>query len=119
MRKFRDDVHLTASILSQVVVDRAAAALGGGGWGAGAVEDSVIASNMNNHYNGETIIFSDHARDYVPIRGYEPEEVVRAIKEAPWQPAERNRLEVRMDFTYQALWNRKVYETKQVRPSLL
>ena len=71
---------------------------------------------MNNRYNGEYIIFSDHARDYVPIRGYEPSEVEQAIKEMEWQPAERGRLDARKDFAYHALWNRKFYETKQVRP---
>jgi len=71
---------------------------------------------MNNRYGGEHIVFSDHARDYVPIRGYLPAEVEQAIREAEWHPAERNRLEVRKDFAYHSVWNRKFYETKQVRP---
>ena len=71
---------------------------------------------MNNRYNGEHIVFSDHARDYVPIRGYEPSEVELAIKEMECQPAERGRLDARKDFPYHAIWNRKFYETKQVRP---
>ena len=36
---------------------------------------------MNNRYHGERIILSDHARSYIPIRGYEPAEVEQAIKE--------------------------------------
>ncbi|HEY3874881.1 MAG TPA: hypothetical protein VGM92_05360 [Candidatus Kapabacteria bacterium] len=71
---------------------------------------------MNNRYQGEHIVFSDHALSYVPIRGYATGEVEQAIKEAEWQPTERNRLDAHMDFPFHALWNRKFYETKQVRP---
>ncbi len=71
---------------------------------------------MNNSYQGEHIVLSDHARSYIPIRGYELSEVERAIKEAEWQQTERNRLDVRKDFPFQNVWNGKFYETKQVRP---
>ncbi len=71
---------------------------------------------MNNRYHGEHIVLSDHARDYIPIRGYLPNEVEQAIMESEWQSAERNRLNARKDFPFHALWNGKVYETKQVRP---
>jgi hypothetical protein len=46
---------------------------------------------MNNRYQGEHIVLSDHARSYIPIRGYEPDEVEQTIREAGWQPTERNR----------------------------
>ena len=71
---------------------------------------------MNNRYQGEHIVLSEHARSYIPIRGYEVSEVEQAIKEAEWLPTERNRLDARKDFPFSALWNGKFYETKQVRP---
>lgn len=43
-------------------------------------------------------------------------EVVEAIRTEPWQPAELGRLECRKDFAFNADWNGKHYETKQVRP---
>jgi hypothetical protein len=73
-------------------------------------------SPIANGYQGEHIAFSDHARAYVPIRGYELAEAEQAIKESTWQPAERNRIEARSDFLYRSEWNGKFYETKQVRP---
>ncbi len=71
---------------------------------------------MNNRFNGEYIIFSAHALSYIPIRGYQLAEVEQAIREMEWQPTEHNRLDVRKNFPYQAIWNGKFYETKQVRP---
>ena len=71
---------------------------------------------MNNRYHGEHITFSDHARSYIPIRGYEPDEVEQTIREAEWQQTERNRLDARKDFPFNKVWNGKFYGTKQVRP---
>ncbi len=71
---------------------------------------------MNNPYRGEHIVLSEHARSYIPVRGYEPDEVEQAIMEATWMPTERNRLDARMGFPFNKLWNGKLYGTKQVRP---
>jgi hypothetical protein len=71
---------------------------------------------MAKEYEGQSIIFSEHAQGYIPLRGYHPHEVDKAVRESSWNPAERNRLEARMDFPYHSLWNGKFYETKQVRP---
>lgn len=49
-------------------------------------------------------------------RGVTEEEVVQTIYTAPWQPAERGRLECRKDFVFDSTWNGKHYQTKQVRP---
>ena len=44
------------------------------------------------------------------------QEVAEAIRTEPWQPAERGRLECQKDFTFNAIWNRRHYATKRVRP---
>lgn len=62
------------------------------------------------------IRLSAHARRYFSKRGFSEEEVVRAIRSAPWQPAELGKLECRLDLPYNAVWNGKFYATKQVRP---
>ena len=41
---------------------------------------------------------------------------MEAIRSAPWRPAAHGRLECRKDFPFDAMWNRKHYPTKQVRP---
>jgi hypothetical protein len=50
------------------------------------------------------------------FRGTTEEEVVEAIKTSQWQTAELGRLECRKDFTFENIWNKKYYKTKQVRP---
>ncbi len=62
------------------------------------------------------IRLSGHARQQLMRRGATEEEVIQAIRSAPWQPAEHGRLECRLNFPYGKEWNGKVYSTKQVRP---
>jgi hypothetical protein len=62
------------------------------------------------------IRLSAHARSYLAPRGFTEEEVQQAMREAPWEPAERGKTQCRQDFAYGALWNGKRYEWKQVRP---
>ncbi len=57
-----------------------------------------------------------HARSYLHRRGFSIEEVERAIRSQPWQPAELGRLECRKEFEFNDVWNNKFYATKQVRP---
>lgn len=62
------------------------------------------------------IRFSAHARGYLNTRGFTQEEVERTIREAAWEPAERGKLQCRMDFAFRSTWNEIWYNTKQVRP---
>ena len=62
------------------------------------------------------IRFSGHARDQIGRRGVHEDEVIFAIRNAPWQSADRGRLECQYDFSFANVWNGKYYETKQVRP---
>ncbi|KPK50731.1 MAG: hypothetical protein AMK72_01450 [Planctomycetes bacterium SM23_25] len=59
---------------------------------------------------------SAHAASYRTKRGFTAEEVEQAIREAPWQEAQRGRTECRLDFAFDGTWNGKSYATKQVRP---
>lgn len=43
-------------------------------------------------------------------------EVIEAIRSSPWEPADRGRFACRKNFPYCLEWNRKIYDTKQVRP---
>ena len=62
------------------------------------------------------IRLSQHARQQLPYRGTTEDEVVEAIRTAPWKPAELRRLECRKEFPYNQTWNQKFYQTKHVRP---
>ncbi|MGA2173802.1 MAG: hypothetical protein ABSH38_02350 [Verrucomicrobiota bacterium] len=62
------------------------------------------------------IRFSKHAMGYIASRGFTVGEVEEAIRTCAWGAAELGRLDCRKDFAYGREWNRKVYETKQVRP---
>lgn len=62
------------------------------------------------------IRLSGHAREQLRYRGVTEEEVIEAIRTAPWCPAERGRLECRKNFPFGQEWNGKFYSTKQVRP---
>jgi hypothetical protein len=59
---------------------------------------------------------SGHARDQIAFRGGTAQEVVEAIRTAPWQVAERGRLECQKDFVFNAVWNEKFYAAKRIRP---
>jgi hypothetical protein len=50
------------------------------------------------------------------FRGATEEEVVEAIRQAEWQPAERGRLDCRREFSFGQDWNGRHYSSKQVRP---
>jgi hypothetical protein len=49
-------------------------------------------------------------------RGATKQEVVDAIRQARWEPAELRRLQCRKDFAFARDWNGTTYATKQVRP---
>jgi hypothetical protein len=49
-------------------------------------------------------------------RGTTEAEVIEAILTAPWHAAENGRMECRKDYTFNSVWNRRRYATKQVRP---
>ena len=62
------------------------------------------------------IRMSGHARDQLVFRGGTEQEVIETIRTGSWQPAERGRLECHKDFAFNAIWNRRFYATKRVRP---
>jgi hypothetical protein len=62
------------------------------------------------------IRLSVHALGYVQRRGFTVVQVEEAIRTSPWMPAERGKLECRMDFSFGREWNGKCYNTLQVRP---
>lgn len=64
----------------------------------------------------KAIRLSAHAKGYLAKRGFTPSEVEEAIREAPWEPALRGKLECRKDFAFKSFWNGAWYDTKQVRP---
>lgn len=67
-------------------------------------------------YTGKNIRLSNHALNYRPERGFSIEEVELAICNAEWEPAERGKLECRFNFRFEAMWNGRRYQSKQVRP---
>jgi len=56
----------------------------------------------------------DHLNGLAPWES--TDEVVDTIQTAPWQEAELSRLECRKDYPFDSIWNKKHYQTKQVRP---
>ena len=64
----------------------------------------------------KSIRLSGHSRDQLAFRGATEQEVVEAIQTEPWRAAESGRVECRKDFAFNAIWNRKHYATKRVRP---
>ena len=62
------------------------------------------------------IRLSHHATLYFASRGFTETEVVYAIGSATWGPADRGRLECRIDLPFDGEWNGKHYMTKQIRP---
>jgi hypothetical protein len=63
------------------------------------------------------IRLSGHARGQLFFRGGTEQDVVEAIRTAPWQPAELGRLESRRDFPFDAEWKRTRYATSVGKPS--
>lgn len=64
----------------------------------------------------KVIRLSGHAREQLSRRGVTEAEIIAAIREAEWQASEHGRLECRLEFAFGDVWNKKFYETKQVRP---
>lgn len=62
------------------------------------------------------IAFSEHALDQMRFRGTTEQEVVKAICECEWTDVELGRQESRLTLQYRAVWNKKHYLRKQVRP---
>jgi hypothetical protein len=62
------------------------------------------------------IRLSGHAIQQLSFRGTSQQEIIDAIREGTWQSAEAERLECRRDFAFNAIWNGKRYQTRQVRP---
>ncbi len=62
------------------------------------------------------IRLSIHARGQLRSRGVSDQEIVEAIRTAPWTRAASGKLECRKNFEYNQEWNKKWYSTKQVRP---
>lgn len=61
------------------------------------------------------IKLSVHASQRLADRGATEEEVVVAIRELKWLPAQHNRLECEKTFEYDSLWQGQFYEHKTVR----
>ena len=57
-----------------------------------------------------------HARDQLRFRGGTEAEVADAIRTRPWARGELGRMECRKDLPFEAEWNGRRYDTKQVRP---
>ena len=57
-----------------------------------------------------------HAAAYVDRRGFTVAEVEEAIRNAPWEPAELGRLQCRMTFQFNNVWNGVHYASKDVSP---
>ena len=62
------------------------------------------------------IRLSGHAREAILSRGATGQEVIDAVRQVPWEPAEQGRMQCRKDFVFGRDWNGKTYGTKQVRP---
>jgi hypothetical protein len=62
------------------------------------------------------IRLSDHAREQLRFRGALASEVEETIRTSVWRPAERGRLECRLNLAFHREWNGTVYATKQIRP---
>lgn len=62
------------------------------------------------------IRLSEHAKQQLEFRGATEQQIVEAIRTETWGPAELGRLECRKNFVFNSEWNKKYYDTKQVRP---
>ena len=61
------------------------------------------------------ILLTRHAIDNVALRGGTEEEVAYTVENSVWEPAKLDRLECRMNFVFNAYWNGRYFETKQIR----
>ena len=62
------------------------------------------------------IRLSQHCRLKMRDRGATEEEILQAIREARWGPADSGRMDCRKDFAFGREWKGRYYATKQVRP---
>jgi len=62
------------------------------------------------------IRLSEHAKQQLRFRGATEQQVIEAIRTSTWEPAQLGRLECRKDVSFESEWNKKYYDTKQVRP---
>ena len=62
------------------------------------------------------IRLSGHAKEQLFFRGATEDEVIETIRTAQWQPAALGRFECRKDFSFENVWNKKYYKTKQLKP---
>jgi hypothetical protein len=62
------------------------------------------------------IRLSGHARQQLEFRGIDEHEVIAAIREGGWRPADMGRLESAQDFPFHSVWQGVYYQTKRVRP---
>jgi hypothetical protein len=67
-------------------------------------------------YYMKPIRLSAHASNYTIKRGFTAGEVEEAIRNSPWELAERARLKCFKDFSFDREWNGTVYATKRVQP---
>ncbi len=63
------------------------------------------------------IRFTAHARERLS-RGATPEEVARAIREAPWKPEREGWWSATLEVPFSGVWNGRRYNAKQVRLTL-
>ena len=64
----------------------------------------------------KSIRFSAHALGYMGRRGFSREDVEKAIRTCPWEKAERDRRECRLEIPFFENWNGHEYAFRQIRP---
>lgn len=61
------------------------------------------------------IVFSNHAREQMLLRGASEEEVKRAVDQGEASPAKKERVSFTKNFPFDAKWKGEYYSTKQVK----
>lgn len=64
----------------------------------------------------KAILLSHHAKEQAFYRGCSEIEIIQAIQDSPLEKAGLGRLQCRKNFVYNAVWNGREYQTKQVNP---
>ncbi|MDI6769597.1 MAG: DUF4258 domain-containing protein [Anaerolineales bacterium] len=67
-------------------------------------------------FSTKPVVFSSHSREKMLDRGATESEVEMAIRTGSSEPAQRNRLMFRKNFSYGQSWRGKHYAIKQVAP---
>lgn len=68
-------------------------------------------------YDGKKpILLTNHAKEQCEERGATEAEILKAITEEGWKPANNNRLECKSSFLFSGFWNGSFYTNKEVRP---